>query len=87
MICAFLVSEPFLEVVPSGPHKDVFSLNWNFLFDAMAKMGMVQEFNKMVKSLFKYATKAIYLNGCITKSFKIVSKGAQISSLPSFFLL
>jgi hypothetical protein len=44
----------------------------------MAKMGMVQEFIKMVK-LFNDATKAVYLNRCITKSFKIESglgKGA-----------
>ncbi len=73
-------------MVFSGPPKNVFSLNWSFLFDAMAKMGMVQEFIKMVKLLFKDVAKAIYLNGCITKLFKIksgLSKGAWISSLPS----
>ncbi len=53
-------------------------------------MKMVQEFIKMVKVLFKDAAKAIYLNECITKLFKIesgLSKGAQASSLPSLFLL
>jgi hypothetical protein len=53
----------------------------------MAKMGMVQEFIKMVK-LFKDVKKVVYLNGCITKLFKIESglgKGAQASSLPSLF--
>jgi hypothetical protein len=45
----------------------------------MAKMGMVYEFIKMVKLLFKDVAKTIYLNECITKSFKIKSglgKGA-----------
>jgi hypothetical protein len=54
----------------------------------MVKMKMVQEFIKMVKVLFKDAAKAIYLNGCITKLFKIESglnKGARTSSQPSFF--
>jgi hypothetical protein len=51
----------------------------------MAKMGMVQEFIKMVK-IFKDARKVIYLNGCIIKSFKIESgsgKVALASFLPS----
>jgi hypothetical protein len=55
----------------------------------MAKTGMVQEFIKMVK-LFNDAAKAIFLNMCITKSFKIesgLSKGARASSLPSFFIV
>jgi hypothetical protein len=55
------------------------------MFDAMAKMGMVQEFIKMVK-LFKDARKVVSLNGCITKSFKTESglgKVARTSSLPS----
>jgi len=32
------------------------------MFDVVAKMGMVQEFIKMVKLLFKDVAKAIYLN-------------------------
>jgi hypothetical protein len=51
----------------------------------MAKMGMVQEFIKMVKMLFKDVTKIVCLNRCITKLFKIQSglgKGARASSLP-----
>jgi hypothetical protein len=39
----------------------------------MTMMGMVQEFIKMVKLLFKDVAKTIYLNRCITKSFKIES--------------
>jgi hypothetical protein len=55
----------------------------------MAKTGMVQEFIKMVK-LFNDAAKAVSLNRCITKSFKIESglgKGARGNSLPSFFIV
>jgi hypothetical protein len=55
------------------------------MFDAMAKMGMVHGFIKMVK-LFEDAAKIIFLNGCITKSFKIecgLGKGVRTSSLPS----
>jgi hypothetical protein len=32
------------------------------MFDVVAKMGMVQEFIKMVKLLFKDVAKEIYLN-------------------------
>jgi len=32
-------------------------VNWSFIFDAMAKMGMVQEFIKMVNMLFKDVAK------------------------------
>jgi len=43
------------------------NVNWNFMFDAMANMGMAQEFIKMVKILFKDVTTTVYLNGCFTK--------------------
>jgi hypothetical protein len=58
------------------------------MFDAMAKMGMAQEFIKMVKLLFKDAITTICLNGCITKSFKIkreVRHGCPLA--PYLFLI
>jgi hypothetical protein len=54
----------------------------------MAKMGMLQEFIKMVKLLFKDTIAIICLNGCITKSFKIeveVRQGCPLA--PYLFLI
>ncbi len=56
-------------VVPKQNFAKVYdNVNWSFMFDAMATMGMVQEFIKMVKLLFKDAATIVYLNTCITKS-------------------
>jgi hypothetical protein len=43
------------------------NVNSSFMVDAMANMGMAQEFIKMVKLLFKDDATMVYLNGCITK--------------------
>jgi len=43
------------------------NVNWNFMFDAMANMGMAHEFIKMVNFLFKDVATTVYVNGCFTK--------------------
>jgi len=80
---AWCTNQP-LVVLKQNFAKAYDNVNWSFMFDAMANMGMAKEFIKMLKLLFKDVATIVYLNMCITKLGGL--KRVALSSLPLFLL-
>ena len=62
-------------------------VSWRFFFSTMSKMGMSEDFTRMVKILFYNATAMVNLNGSPTNSFKVEKGLRQGCPLPPYLFL